>query len=89
MQSLLHRDAMGGGEAFGKELPFRILQITELLAEGLLSGDIRVNKVPTGGWCTPESRDCVRLDARSWHTSLPTGFVSKSSDNLQSFRNIV
>jgi Fe-S oxidoreductase len=30
---------------FGRELPFRILQVTELLAEGLSSGHIRVNKV--------------------------------------------
>jgi len=30
---------------FGAELPFRVLQITEFLAEGLADGRIRVNKV--------------------------------------------
>jgi Fe-S oxidoreductase len=32
--------------AYGRELPFRIVQITELLAEGLSAGSIRVNKAP-------------------------------------------
>jgi Fe-S oxidoreductase len=31
--------------AFGKELPFRVMQITEFLAEALSEGRIRVNKV--------------------------------------------
>ncbi len=31
---------------FGRELPFRVLQITEFLAEGIADGRIRVNKAP-------------------------------------------
>ena len=31
---------------FGKDLPFRVLQITEFLADGITDGGIRVNKAP-------------------------------------------
>ncbi len=51
----------------GRELPFRILQVTELLAEGLSSGDIRVNKVPQSA----TYHDACQISRRGGATSAP------------------
>jgi Fe-S oxidoreductase len=52
---------------FGKELPFRILQITELLAEGLSSGLIRVNKVSQSA----TYHDACQISRRGGATAAP------------------
>lgn len=52
---------------FGKDLPFRILQITELLAEGLSNGQIRVNKVGKSA----TYHDACQLSRRGGATAAP------------------
>jgi Fe-S oxidoreductase len=52
---------------FGRELPFRILQITELLAEGLSSGLIRVNKVSQSA----TYHDACQISRRGGATAAP------------------
>jgi Fe-S oxidoreductase len=52
---------------FGKELPFRIMQITELVAEGLSNGQIRVNKVEKSA----TYHDACQLSRRGGATAAP------------------
>jgi len=52
---------------FGRELPFRVLQITELLAEGLNDGRIRVNKVAESA----TYHDACQLSRRGGATAAP------------------
>jgi Fe-S oxidoreductase len=52
---------------FGRELPFRILQVTELLAEGLSSGLIRVNKVSQSA----TYHDACQISRRGGATAAP------------------
>jgi Fe-S oxidoreductase len=52
---------------FGRELPFRVLQITELLAEGLSSGLIRVNKVSQSA----TYHDACQISRRGGATAAP------------------
>jgi Fe-S oxidoreductase len=52
---------------FGRDVPFRILQITELLAEGLSSGQIRVNKAPQSA----TYHDACQLSRRGGATAAP------------------
>jgi Fe-S oxidoreductase len=53
--------------AFGEALPFRVLQITELIAEGLSVGRIRVNKVPHSA----TYHDACQLSRRGGATAAP------------------
>ena len=53
--------------AFGQKLPFRILQITELLAEGLSDGRIRVNPAPQNA----TYHDACQLSRRGGATAAP------------------
>jgi Fe-S oxidoreductase len=53
--------------AYGKNLPFRIVQITELLAEGLADGKIRVNKAPQNA----TYHDACQLSRRGGATAAP------------------
>jgi Fe-S oxidoreductase len=52
---------------FGGELPFRVLQITELLAEALLDGRIHVNKAPQSA----TYHDACQLSRRGGATRAP------------------
>lgn len=52
---------------FGRSLPFRVLQITELLAEGLADGRIRVNRVAQ----TATYHDACQLSRRGGATAAP------------------
>ncbi len=51
----------------GAALPFRVLQITELLAEGISDGRIRVNKAPQ----TATYHDACQLSRRGGATAAP------------------
>jgi len=53
--------------AYGRDLPFRIVQITELLAEGLADGKIRVNKAPQNA----TYHDACQLSRRGGATAAP------------------
>ena len=53
--------------AYGKNLPFRIVQITELLAEGLANGQIRVNKAPQNA----TYHDACQLSRRGGASAAP------------------
>jgi Fe-S oxidoreductase len=53
--------------AFGGELPFRVLQISELMAEGLTDGRIRVNKVTQAA----TYHDACQLSRRGGATAAP------------------
>ena len=53
--------------SLGERLPFRILQITELLAEGLSDGRIRVNKAPQSA----TYHDACQLSRRGGATASP------------------
>jgi Fe-S oxidoreductase len=53
--------------SFGGELPFRVLQITELIAEGLTDGRIRVNKVTEAA----TYHDACQLSRRGGATAAP------------------
>jgi len=52
---------------FGQELPFRVMQITEFLAEGLTDGRIRVNKVQQSA----TYHDACQLSRRGGATAAP------------------
>jgi Fe-S oxidoreductase len=52
---------------YGAALPFRVLQITELLAEGLTDGRIRVNKAPQSA----TYHDACQLSRRGGATAAP------------------
>jgi Fe-S oxidoreductase len=53
--------------AYGKDLPFRVLQITELVAENIKSGKLRVNKVTQ----TATYHDACQLSRRGGATAAP------------------
>jgi hypothetical protein len=53
--------------AHGKALPFRVLQITELVAENIQSGNIRVNKITQ----TATYHDACQLSRRGGATAAP------------------
>ena len=53
--------------AHGKDLPFRVLQITELVAESIQSGAIRVNKISQ----TATYHDACQLSRRGGATAAP------------------
>ena len=52
---------------FGEPLPFRVLHITELLAEGIADGRIRVNKAPQSA----TYHDACQLSRRGGATAAP------------------
>jgi len=52
---------------FGKDLPFRVLQITELVAEAITSGTLRVNKIKQ----TATYHDACQLSRRGGATAAP------------------
>jgi Fe-S oxidoreductase len=52
---------------YGKDLPFRVLQITELVAENLQSGKIKVNKINQ----TATYHDACQLSRRGGATAAP------------------
>jgi len=53
--------------AYGKDLPFRVLQITELVAEYIASGKLRVNKIQQ----TATYHDACQLSRRGGATAAP------------------
>jgi Fe-S oxidoreductase len=53
--------------AYGKDLPFRVLHITELMAENIQSGKIRVNKVKQ----TATYHDACQVSRRGGATAAP------------------
>jgi Fe-S oxidoreductase len=53
--------------AYGRALPFRVLQITELIAEGLADGRIRVNKASLSA----TYHDACQLSRRGGATAAP------------------
>jgi Fe-S oxidoreductase len=57
--------------AFGQDLPFRVVQITELLAEGLSDGTIRVNKAPQSA----TYHDACQLSRRGGATAAPRAIL--------------
>jgi Fe-S oxidoreductase len=52
---------------FGKNLPFRVLQITEFLADGIADGSIRVNKAPQKA----TYHDACQVSRRGGATAAP------------------
>jgi Fe-S oxidoreductase len=64
--------------AFGKKLPFRILQITELLAEGLSDGRIRVNPAPQNA----TYHDACQLSRRGGATAAPRAILKSLGVDL-------
>jgi Fe-S oxidoreductase len=52
---------------YGKDLPFRVMQITELVAENIQSGNIRVNKAPHSA----TYHDACQLSRRGGATAAP------------------
>jgi len=52
---------------FGKDLPFRVLQITELVAENIASGKLRVNKITQSA----TYHDACQLSRRGGATAAP------------------
>ena len=58
--------------AFGKDLPFRVLQITELVAENIQSGEIRVNKIKQ----TATYHDACQLSRRGGATNAPRAILA-------------
>jgi Fe-S oxidoreductase len=52
---------------FGHELPFRVMQITEFIAEGLTKGSIRVNKIQQSA----TYHDACQLSRRGGATAAP------------------
>jgi Fe-S oxidoreductase len=57
--------------AYGQALPFRVVQITELLAEGLSDGSIRVNKAPPESTGIATYHDACELSRRGGATTAP------------------
>jgi Fe-S oxidoreductase len=53
--------------AYGKDLPFRVLQITELIAENIASGTIKVNKITQ----TATYHDACQISRRGGATAAP------------------
>ena len=64
--------------AFGRKLPFRILQITELLAEGLSDGRIRVNPAPQNA----TYHDACQLSRRGGATAAPRAILKSLGVDL-------
>jgi Fe-S oxidoreductase len=64
--------------AYGGDLPFRIVQITELLAEGLADGKIRVNKAPQ----TATYHDACQLSRRGGATAAPRAILESLGVDL-------
>ena len=64
--------------AFGQKLPFRILQITELLAEGLSDGRIRVNPAPQNA----TYHDACQLSRRGGATAAPRAILKSLGVDL-------
>jgi Fe-S oxidoreductase len=56
---------------FGQRLPFRVMQITELLAEALADGRIRVNKAPQSA----TYHDACQLSRRGGATAAPRAIL--------------
>jgi Fe-S oxidoreductase len=56
---------------YGKDLPFRVMQITELLAEGLADGRIRVNKVTRSA----TYHDACQVSRRGGATAAPRAIL--------------
>jgi Fe-S oxidoreductase len=54
-------------DTVGRDLPFRVVQITELLAEGIADGRIRVNQAPQ----TATYHDACQLSRRGGATAAP------------------
>ena len=52
---------------YGKDLPFRVVQITELIAENISSGNIKVQKVTQ----TATYHDACQLSRRGGATEAP------------------
>jgi Fe-S oxidoreductase len=52
---------------FGRDLPFRVLQITEFLADGITDGSIRVNKAPQKA----TYHDACQVSRRGGATAAP------------------
>jgi Fe-S oxidoreductase len=71
--------------AYGQDLPFRIVQITELLAEGLGDGSIRVNKTPQAKNGAPQVatyHDACQLSRRGGATAAPRFIMEKLGVDL-------
>jgi Fe-S oxidoreductase len=64
--------------AYGKDLPFRIVQITELLAEGLADGKIRVDKAPQ----IATYHDACQLSRRGGATAAPRAILQSLGVDL-------
>ena len=64
--------------AFGKELPFRVMQITEFLAEALSEGRIRVNKVHQKA----TYHDACQVSRRGGATAAPRAILKALGGEL-------
>jgi Fe-S oxidoreductase len=69
--------------AYGRELPFRILQITELLAEGLAEGTIRVNKASQNA----TYHDACQLSRRGGATAAPRMILKSLGVDLREMKD--